>query len=91
MKRMRLIKKFVVGILLFAIVCSAEECDSVMTEVDTRDLFVAMYPYIPDANNDSFKAMTDRIKTEFETAHPEINLTVVVSDTYDTYDEKQHT
>lgn len=87
MKRMRLIKKFVVGILLFAIVCSAEECDSVMTEVDTRDLFVAMYPYIPDANNDSFKAMTDRIKTEFETAHPEINLTVVVSDTYDTYDE----
>ncbi len=65
---------------------AAGECDSV-AEVDTpRDLFVAMYPYIPDANHDNFTAMTERIKREFETVHPDVNLTVAVSDTYDTYD-----
>jgi thiamine pyridinylase len=37
-------------------------------------LRVALFPFIPDAAEDSFLAMAQRIEREFETAHPEVDL-----------------
>jgi thiamine pyridinylase len=37
-------------------------------------LRVPLYPYIPDAAGDQFKAMAARIETEFERTHPDIDL-----------------
>ena len=37
-------------------------------------LRVPLYPYIPDAAGDTFKALTERIEAEFEESHPNIDL-----------------
>ncbi|AKT38433.1 extracellular solute-binding protein [Chondromyces crocatus] len=37
-------------------------------------LRVPLYPYIPDAAGDRFEAMVRRMKREFETLHPEVEL-----------------
>ncbi|HZH78527.1 MAG TPA: hypothetical protein VEY88_21040, partial [Archangium sp.] len=37
-------------------------------------LRVPLYPFIPDAAGDQFKAMNARIEQEFEAAHPDIDL-----------------
>ncbi|QRK10047.1 hypothetical protein JQX13_08095 [Archangium violaceum] len=39
-------------------------------------LRVPLYPYIPDAAGDQFKAMAARIEAEFEQEHPDIDLVV---------------
>ncbi|KFE69154.1 hypothetical protein [Hyalangium minutum] len=37
-------------------------------------LRVPMYPYIPDSAGDGFKALTARIKKDFEASHPNVDL-----------------
>jgi thiamine pyridinylase len=39
-------------------------------------LRVPIYPYIPDAAGDEFKALKARIEAEFEAAHPDIDLVI---------------
>ena len=39
-------------------------------------LRVALFPYIPDAANDQFAGMRQRLKTEFEAEHPGVRLTL---------------
>lgn len=51
----------------------------------TRSLSVMLYPYIPDVNNDGFAALTQRLEEEFEALNPEIDLTVIMNVTNNTY------
>lgn len=37
-------------------------------------LRVALFPYLPDANADSFRALLGRVEKEFEAQHPEVDL-----------------
>lgn len=39
-------------------------------------LRVPLYPYIPDASGDAFKALGTRLEAEFEEAHPEVDLII---------------
>lgn len=39
-------------------------------------LSVALYPYLPDAGGDGFRAMLDRIEQEFEDDNPDVDLTL---------------
>jgi thiamine pyridinylase len=54
-----------------------------------RSLTVSLFPYIPDAANDNFKALIVGLTRDFEAQHPDIRLTLVISDANDPYDPSQ--
>jgi thiamine pyridinylase len=57
--------------------CSGEgDSGAGSTTPRTTTLRVPLYPYIPDAAGDQFKALSLRIEAEFEAAHPEVDLVV---------------
>ncbi|HEY6138380.1 MAG TPA: hypothetical protein VI670_11510 [Thermoanaerobaculia bacterium] len=49
-----------------------------------RPLTVALFPYIPDAGNDNFKALIAGLTSRFQSQHPDIQVTIAMSgDPYD--------
>lgn len=66
-------------LVLFVVVPAAVHAQA------TRSLSVMLYPYIPDVNNDGFAALRQRIESEFEALNPQIDLTVIMDVTNNTY------
>ncbi|WP_232293598.1 hypothetical protein [Stigmatella aurantiaca] len=65
---------FIAGAVLSTLVgCSDEDPEPVPEKTQLR---VPLYPYIPDAAGDQLQAMAARIESEFEQAHPEVDLIV---------------
>ncbi len=50
-----------------------------MASLLKRKLFIALFPLIPDAAEDNYDAFRTRIKHEFESLHPDIDLRVELS------------
>jgi len=50
-----------------------------------RTLSVALFPWLPDAGGDDFKAMKARIKKEFESANPDVLLNLEITTAKDAY------
>ncbi len=61
----------VAGVSLFLGCDTPDPVDPVKTT-----LRVPLYPFIPDAAGDQFKAMNARLEREFEAAHPDIDLVI---------------
>jgi len=88
-------RRGLVGAVLVALVTAGIGCapsstgdaSSTGSAKEKTALRVPLYPYIPDAAGDQFKAMTGRIEAEFEAAHPDVDLVVnppcFVDDQYD--------
>ncbi|RUO91803.1 hypothetical protein D7Y11_17970 [Corallococcus sp. AB018] len=51
-----------------------------------RPLKAVLFPYIPDSAGDSFASLEQRLESDFEAAHPDIDLDVVFDANLDVYD-----
>lgn len=51
-----------------------------------RPLKAVLFPYIPDSAGDSFASLEQRLESDFEAAHPDIDLDVVFDVNLDVYD-----
>ena len=51
-----------------------------------RTLTAVLFPYIPDAANDSFKALIGQLTQQFQNQHPEIQLQLMINPKQDLYD-----
>lgn len=68
---------------LFALACAStapRPTPQAATPAVPYVLRVALFPYIPDAANDQFKALMARMKSEFEAANPGIALDLMPMD-----------
>jgi thiamine pyridinylase len=65
----RLFGRTIVGLAIGLLASTAASADS--AKVTLR---AALFPYLPDANGDSFRALLARIEKEFEAQHPEVDL-----------------
>jgi thiamine pyridinylase len=76
-------KRLIVAVsILFALGCATTA--PVATSQAPRPLTVALFPYIPDAGGDNFKALIAGLTSKFQQTHPDIQLTITMSgDPYD--------
>ncbi|MEM7248725.1 MAG: hypothetical protein AAF533_25570 [Acidobacteriota bacterium] len=55
-------------------------------ELGGTPLKAVLFPYIPDSVGDDFASLIEYLTTEFEKAHPEIDLEIVIDQNLDLYD-----
>lgn len=53
--------------------------------VNTRNLSVVLFPWIPDANKDNFTALKQYLVSQFQAEHPDVVLMVTMDPNLDTY------
>ncbi|RKG77923.1 extracellular solute-binding protein [Corallococcus exercitus] len=73
--------------LIFPVVLVLSACsESDPDPTPRRPLKAVLFPYIPDSAGDNFASLEQRLETDFEMAHPDIDLDVVFDASLDVYD-----
>lgn len=75
--------------LLFLLVaaCGPETASPVPpSPTAARPLKLVLFPYIPDVGGDKFQSLIRTLESNFEQAHPQVDLRIVIDPTIDLYD-----